>query len=111
VNKDIRAISEIEKEVALLLSSNLRLTLKEIGRFIGIDRHKIQHAVREHHGCSFRVLKQRIKFARAHELLIEKPHKYFVKEVAAEIGVTANALSRFFKTMTGHSPTKLRCLK
>jgi transcriptional regulator GlxA family with amidase domain len=111
MQKDAQSISEREREVAILLSSNPRLTLMQIARQSGADRRKIQRAIREKYRCGFKRLKNAVRLKRVQTLLTEKRQKYSVKEIAAEIGVTPNALSRFVKTMTGHCPTELRCLK
>jgi AraC-like DNA-binding protein len=98
------------KEVFLLLSSNPRLTLKEIAILTNIDRHKIQHAIREQYGFGFKELRKAIRFDLAILLLSEKPRKYRIKEVAVKLGLTPNYLSRLIKSMSGCCATDLRRL-
>ncbi len=106
------SISERERGgVALLLSSDPGLTLKEIAVLTGNDRHKIQKAIREQYGCGFRSLKKAIRLRSACAFLKGDRSQYCVKEIAAELGVTPNYLSRLVKSMTGSCPTDLRRLK
>jgi transcriptional regulator GlxA family with amidase domain len=90
-----------------MLSANPRLTLAEIAHRTGTDRRKIQRIIKAQYGCGFKGLKNAIRLQRAQALLTDLHRKYSVKEVAAEVGVTPNALSRFIKTMIGCCPTKL----
>jgi AraC-like DNA-binding protein len=111
MQRETEPISEREREISSLLTSNPHLTLKQIACLAGVDRHKIQREIRERHGCSFRALKNDIRLARACALLTEQHPKYCIKEIAAEIGITPNALSRLIKSMTGYCATELRRLK
>ena len=104
-------IISISQKIVMLLSSNPQLTLKEIARVIAADRHIVQRAVREQYGCSFRYLRNAIRISYISALLREEHRQYYIKEIAADIGITPNALSRFVKTMTGRYPTELRSLK
>ena len=96
-----------EKVISLLLSKS-DLSLQEIARSIGTDRHKIEQAVAEQCGFCFRELKKRARLNHALRLLKEEQPVRYVKEIAAELGITPNALSRSVKSMTGRCPTDLR---
>lgn len=108
MREDMQLLCE---RAASLLSANPSSTLHEVARSIGTDRHKIQRAIREQYGFCFRELKKRIRLTKALTLLTNERCSPYVKEIAAEIGITPNALSRFIRSMTGRCPTDLRCLK
>jgi transcriptional regulator GlxA family with amidase domain len=108
MNRDMRSLCD---QVGTMICSNPCLTLRELARSIGTDRHNIEHAMRKHCSPSFRELKKQARLNRAMILLLEGPIHYSVKEIAADIGVTPNALSRFIKLMTGYGATELRCQK
>jgi AraC-like DNA-binding protein len=99
------------ERAASLLTANPGLPLHEIARSIGTDRHNLQRAIREQYSFGFRELKKRIQLKQALTLLTEERRSLYIKEIAAEIGLTANALSRFTRSMTGRCPTDLRRLK
>jgi AraC-like DNA-binding protein len=101
----------LSQKVGYLLSANPGLTLKEIARSVGVDRHKIEWAVRQQYGFSFRELKKRTKLKRVTKLLLERQRSFCIKEIAFEVGLTPNALSRFIKSMTGKCATELQCPK
>jgi AraC-like DNA-binding protein len=104
MRQDIRMIS---MRADSLLSANPSLTLQGLARAIGTDRHNIEHAVRKRYGFSFNELKKRYRLKRAMTLLDEQPNSY-IKEIAAEIGLTPNYLSHFIRCMTGHCATAVR---
>jgi transcriptional regulator GlxA family with amidase domain len=107
MNRDMRSLCT---KVEFLISANPRFTVQEIAHSIGTDRHNIESAVRIHCGCRFEELKKRARLKRTRTLLDEQPSRY-LKEVAAEVGVTPNHLSRFIKLMTGQRARDLRCHK
>jgi methylphosphotriester-DNA--protein-cysteine methyltransferase len=111
MQKYARLASEKEEKIALLLSSNPYLTLQEIAHSIGVDRHIIQCAIREHYGLGFRRLRRTIRVNRACAILGEENPQCYVKEVAAELGISPNYLSRLIKSTVGITPTGLRRLK
>jgi AraC-like DNA-binding protein len=90
-----------------VLLSNPEISLTNISSSIGVDRHKIEAAVRIHGGISFRELKNRSRLKKALLLLHNNPINPSIKEIAARLKMSPNALSRFIKTMTGHSATYL----
>jgi AraC-like DNA-binding protein len=96
------------KTIEGFLSANPNLTLQDISHLIGVNRQTIEGVVREDLGFGFRELKKRSRLKRAAALLLDKQKKHTVKETAASVGLTPNALSRFIKKMTGYSPTALR---
>jgi methylphosphotriester-DNA--protein-cysteine methyltransferase len=98
-------------KIALLLSSNPQLMLKEVARAIAVDRHGIQRAIREECGFSFRHLKKTIRLNYINARLNDVHRNCSIKEIASDIGITPNALSRLVKNATGFYPTKLRRLK
>jgi YesN/AraC family two-component response regulator len=56
MRQDMHSVS---MKVDSLLSADPSLTLQQLAHAIGIDRHYIESAVREHHGFSFCELKKR----------------------------------------------------
>jgi len=101
-------IKELCERVVALLFSKSDLSLQEIARSVGTDRHKIEQAVTGQYGFCFCELKKRARLNRALKLLREEQPVRYVKEIAAELGITPNALSRLVKSMTGRCPTDLR---
>lgn len=101
----------LSKDIVMRLASNLRLKLGDVARLTGISRHRIQRAIKEECGCSFRDLKKRIQIDYVNRFLSDSHRIYSIKEIAAAIGITPNALSRFIKVATGYYPTELRRLK
>jgi len=111
--REAELISEREREreeLALILQSNPRITLKEIACLTGTERHKIQRTIKKQYGCSFKGLRKAIRLKCARALLRDERRRYSVKEIASELGLTPNYLSRLFKSMTGKCPTELRRL-
>jgi methylphosphotriester-DNA--protein-cysteine methyltransferase len=97
----------LSQRVNALLSNNPKLTLKALARSIGIDRHKIEHAIRKQYSLSFRDLKKRTQLKRVLKLLEEHPNSY-IKEIASEVGFTPNHLSRFIRSLTGRCATEIQ---
>jgi AraC-like DNA-binding protein len=94
-------------KVESLLSEDPSLTLHELAQALGTDRHKIEQSIRARYGFSFRELKKRVRLERALTLL-EMQRGSYIKEIAAEVGLTPNYLSHFVKSMTGRLATDVR---
>ena len=94
-----------------LISANPRLRLQELAQTVGIDRHQIEQEIRERCGFCYGELKRRARLKRVLALLLEENPSRSVKEIAAEVGLTPNHLSRFVRSMTGHRASELRCHK
>jgi hypothetical protein len=55
MHEDMKSLS---RRIASLLSSNPNLKLRDIARFIGANRHNIEHAVKTQYGFRFQELKK-----------------------------------------------------
>jgi AraC-like DNA-binding protein len=99
------------RQIDLLISSNPRVTLSELSHSIGMDRRRIEYALREKYGCSFREFKNRARLNHVMALLTEENTRISIKEVATTIGITPNALSRFIRSKTGNCAKELRSNK
>lgn len=104
MREDMQSLCE---RAVSLLSSNPHLTLQEIAHLMQTDRHNIERAVIEYCGFRFEEAKKRVRLKRALQLLEEQPDSY-LKEVAADVGLTPNHLSYFIRSMTGHRARELR---
>jgi AraC-like DNA-binding protein len=97
----------VHAAVVELIALNPRITLSEVSAELQIERHTIERACAETSKLSFRELQQQIRFENACALLSEpKPHS--IKEVAAALGYSARAFTRFIERNSGCSPTELR---
>ena len=94
------------KQVNDLISSKLCIKLHELADSIGIDRRKIEGALRERYGYGFREFKNQARQKRINKLLAEK--RISIKDIAIKMGVTPNALSRFIRTRMGKCSRELR---
>jgi AraC-like DNA-binding protein len=91
-----------------MISVDPSLSLRALSAAFAVDRHIIEHAVREHAGFTFSGLKRDARLKRALFLLSGERSRSLIKEVAAAVGLTPNALSRFIRSATGCSATELR---
>jgi adenylyl-sulfate kinase len=82
-----------------------RVTLSEVAREVGVERHTLEKVVRSTTGQSFRHLRQTVLLARAKTLLDQgKP----IKEVAFELGFGhAQSFHRFVRKSSGTTPLAL----
>jgi AraC-like DNA-binding protein len=99
------------KKIEHRIAADPSLSLRALSATFGVDRHIIEHAVREHAGSTFRELKKGARLKRALVLLSHERHGSHVKEIAAAVGLTPNARSRFIRSATGCSATELRSSK
>lgn len=90
-----------------LLSNDLTLTLQDLARLTATDRHQIERAFKAVCGQTFRQTKNNMRFNKAKQLLEERPMQGAVKEIASNLGVTPNSLSRFIKSKAGCSAREL----
>lgn len=95
-------------DVVELLRRNPRLTLIELARRTGVERHTVESACREVTGLIFRALKREYQYRRACELLRQRPY-LSIKQVASGLGYSnSQSFSRFIQRTVGQSPTTLR---
>jgi len=91
-----------------LLSENPRISLLQIARELGIERHTIEKAVHHVRQMSFLAHRQKELVRRAQVLLNDK-RAFGEKEVAAKLGFASlEAFIRFTKVQTGMTPKQLR---
>lgn len=91
-----------------LLSDDPTLTLSDVSRALGLERHTLERAFREHFGKTFRSVRLQIRFRHACVALTRQP-PISIKEVAGELGyATPQAFSRFVVKMSGQCPAQLR---
>jgi methylphosphotriester-DNA--protein-cysteine methyltransferase len=93
------------KRINAIISSNFYITLHKLAHSIGIDRRKIEIALRERYGYGFRDLKNKARLSHIMKLL-EKNAR--IRDIAKGVGVTPNALSRFIRSKKGTSARELR---
>lgn len=93
------------------ISANPSLMLKEVVHCLAVDRHTIERVLREHYAMTFRELKIKRKVEIAIVMLKQEIPRLYLKEIAADLAMTPNALSRTIKKVTGHSATKVRLPK
>ena len=94
---DLKLLAE---RVSSRLADDPGVKLRELSKEFGIDRHMIERALRETRQIGFRQLKQEVRLAYARKFL----GALAVKEVACQLGMSPNALSRFIKAKTGKPP-------
>lgn len=88
------------------LSDNPGVKLRALARHLGVDRHKIEKTVRMQKKLAFRDYKKRKKLE--HALALLEVENLRIKEIAARIGCSPNAFSRFIRINTGLSPIGIR---
>jgi adenylyl-sulfate kinase len=82
-----------------------RVTLSEIAREVGVERHTLEKVIRLITGQSFRHLRQTVLLARAKTLLDQGKA---IKEVAFELGfVHPQSFHRFVRKSSGTTPLSL----
>ncbi len=90
------------------LLSSPRVSLQELSRRTGVERHTIEKAVRMATGMTFRELRNRMMLEEARRLLEDEPNRS-IKEIAFMLNYRSQrAFSRFMRTMAGNSPSELR---
>lgn len=88
--------------------SSPRLSLEDLSRRTGVERHTIEKAVRRATGMTFRELRNRVMLEKAKALLEREPN-HSIKEIAFQLNYRSHrAFSRFVRTMAGHSPKDFR---
>jgi AraC-like DNA-binding protein len=98
----------LAREILHLLQSRPRLTLTELSRQLGIDRHTIEKACIEATRKSFREHKRALRYVEVCRLL-SQGHTTSVKEVAFLAGFSSPAaLSRFVRSVADVTPIELR---
>ncbi len=90
-----------------LLSKDPTVSLHQIARAIGIDRHAIQKAVSRTTGNSFQSYQKRLKIHRVRELVIKEEVRT-VKQLADRMNYNSpESFTRFIKQTTGMSAKNL----
>jgi transcriptional regulator GlxA family with amidase domain len=95
------------RRIDALVSANPCVTLPDLAGTIGVDRRKIERAIRERYGYGFRELKNRARLNVIAAFLNEERPRMLIKNIAVAVGVTPNALSRFIRSMTGRCAREL----
>jgi AraC-like DNA-binding protein len=98
----------IHKRITALIFSNPCITLQELAVSLGIDRKKIEGALKEQYGYGFRELKNRVRLNYVAELLTKDAPRISIKEIAAAVNINPTNISRFIRSMTGCCPSELR---
>ena len=100
--------SMLAREILQRLKSTPDLTLKELSRQLGIDRHTIEKACVDATCKSFREHKSSLKYAEVCRLLSEA-HTTSIKQVAFSAGFSSpSAFTRFVRSAAGVTPIELR---
>jgi transcriptional regulator GlxA family with amidase domain len=90
------------------VSDSPDLTLHDLARRLLVDRHTIEKAVHYVHDRSFRDFHRRKRLEKALALFADHG-ELSCKQVSAAVGFrSADAFTRFVKSMTGKTPTQLR---
>jgi len=101
-----RIHSNLFIDIELTLQDDVSLTLVDLGRTLGVDRHTIERAVHLAAGVTFRKFKRLKQLERAQVLLKEG---LLVKEVADKLGYrSSDAFSRAFNAVFGCPPRSLK---
>jgi AraC-like DNA-binding protein len=83
-----------------------RVTLSEVARKVGVERHTLEKVVRSTTGQSFRQLQRTLLLERAKVLLAQEKS---IKEVAFELGFGhPQSFHRFVRKSSGGTPSSLR---
>ena len=91
-----------------LLSDNPSISLFELARIVGVDRHKLQQHIHEFTNKTFREYQKGKKILRVIKILGEK-EDIRVKEIASLLKYRSpKAFSRFIKNTTGRTTKHLR---
>jgi AraC-like DNA-binding protein len=103
IGKDESLFTKIDN----LLFDNPGISLYQVSRTIGIDRHMIQHIVSRMTRMSFRNYQKQHKLRQVIRIISNKK-TVRVKELAALLDYdSSEAFSRFIKQMTGISSKRL----
>jgi AraC-like DNA-binding protein len=105
--KDIELLA-LCKQIESLILAKPCIALRELSSSIGVNRQKIEYAIRMQYNFNFRQLKKYALMNQVRELLFANAPHLFIKEIAAVVGMTPNALSRFVKSMTGYTASEIR---
>jgi sulfate adenylyltransferase len=83
-----------------------RLTLSEVARLVGVERHTVEKAVRSVTGQTFRQLQRSLLIERAKLLLAQGRS---IKEVAFDLGFASpQSFHRFVRSTSGKTPSWFR---
>jgi adenylylsulfate kinase-like enzyme/AraC-like DNA-binding protein len=93
-------------QCVLQAAAERRVTLREVAREVGVERHTIEKVVRSATGQSFRQFQGALLFERA-KILLEQGKS--IKEVAFELGFGhPQSFHRFVRKSAGVTPSSLR---
>jgi len=101
-------IALINKRISELVFANPCLTLPELAISLGIDRRKIEEALKKQYGHGFRALKNKVRLDYIIKLLVKDNPRNSIKEIATAVDMHPNNLSRFIRMMTGCCARELR---
>lgn len=91
-----------------ILYERPNVTLKDITRVMGVERHTVERACRNE-GTTFLLLRQEHRFHHARAALAGAGCRS-IKEIASEIGYSGRAFTRFVRAASGMTPTQFRHL-
>ncbi len=94
-------------KIAERLCSNPGFHLGELARELGIDRHTLLKAVKLNSRESFRAFQKR-KRVEAVMGLLDQAGELSEKQIAAKVGLSADALSRFVRREKGKTLSAIR---
>jgi transcriptional regulator GlxA family with amidase domain len=100
-------ISALFERIDSQLTINPSLTLHDLARNLGTDRHNIEKAVREARHITFRQHKNAERLRLSLDFLVVNC-ELSIKETANRLGWSPAAFSRFIKVRTGKSPSEIK---
>jgi AraC-like DNA-binding protein len=96
------------QDIEFQISYNPRIKLAELAHNLGVDRHTIERIVLKITRKSFREYKKEKILDNVRRFLAEASEEVTIKEIAALLGYSSAAFSRFVKAATGQTPTQVR---
>lgn len=101
-------LDSLARQTKNLIVNERSITLTEVSRRLGVDRHTLEKAVVTVAGMNFRHFRHRLLFDEAVAMLRAEPN-LSVKEVAFKFGFSSQrSFGRFIKSISGKPPTELR---
>jgi AraC-like DNA-binding protein len=101
-------LPKLFSDVQACLGRNPCVSLHELSRTLGVERHTIEKAMNHIAGISFQKYQKQRLLARALNLLIQHG-ELSEKQIAANLGYgSTQAFSRFIKARTGKTPSEIR---
>lgn len=89
-----------------LIDGNLRLSLNELSRHVGIHRHTLESIIVRQSNCTFEEWRRERRMRKAQALLLDP--SLLLKEVAFAVGLTPPRLTTLFRRQVQATPTAYR---